>query len=458
MSDQRIFKKAMAAYERQHFGSARKMFEKLLRDEPNHLDARYLLGTLYAQQGQRQKAFHHLTIAAQLDSDSPMIKTNLGILHQQEGNLILAEKYFLSAIRIDETLYQAHFNLAVILQTQDRFPEAVVALNNTLRFAPDFFPAHLLLGKTYQKTGNTLLGEQSVKKALELQPGNLEALHLLANLLSKAGKLPEARRTYQRILEIQPADVSASYVISILDGETPDAPPRGHVQAIFNELAESFEQHLGSLGYQGPDQLLNLLQDNIDGEMSFNCMLDIGCGTGAAGRVFRNVVNHQIGIDIAEHMVEKSRQTGVYDELRVAEPGDLKDDDGKYDLVVAADVFPYFGDLDLIMPVLHRLMENDAYLLFTTEVFTTEGHSGDGDFRVNRSTGRYQYSDPYLHSIAGRHGFRIVHMKMANLRQESGLWLQGHYCVWQKHSDDLDSFMDRRKLHSTPATQESIHY
>lgn len=429
-STQRLFKKAMEAYERKNYGAARKSFEKLLASEANHLDARYLLGTLYAQQGQRTKAFHHLNLAAKLDPSSPMIQTNLGILQQQEGNLVLAEKYFRSAISLDSDLYQAHYNLAIILARQHRVTEAVESLMATVRIAPLFFDAQFRLGKLQQSIGNLPAAEKAVKKALEILPGNLEALHVLANVLAAGGQFEAVKEAYRHIIKIDPKDASAGYALSILGGEKPQAPPRAHVQNLFNQMVETFDLHLNRLGYSAPERLFAMLQEAENDEKKFHKMLDIGCGTGAVGRVFRDRVDYLVGIDIAEKMIERSKQAAVYDELRVAELGELSETDSGYDLVVAADVFPYFGNLDPVMNQLNKRMSEGGYLLFTTE-----RHADADDYHIDNTTGRYQYSDAYLRHIAEKDGFEVVQMNAEQLRQEKGAWLMGHFCLWKKRPD-----------------------
>lgn len=427
MSSQRAFQRAVEAYERRSLGTARKAFEKILRNEPNHLDARYLLGTLCAEQGQRRQAFHHLNKAAELDPESAMIRTNLGILYQQEGDLVHAEEFFRAALRRDDSLFQAYFNLAVVLYKQHRLGEALATLRHTLRLAPHLFNAHLLIAKVHKEAGDTAQAEISIRKAIELQPEHVEALHLLANVLMAQQQYPEARGIYQRIISLSPEDASAAYAFRILNGERPDAPPRQHVQGIFNELAESFDDHLEELGYRGPQILLELLNGLFSQGHRFRRMLDIGCGTGGAGQAFRDQVDYCQGIDIAERMVDISRETGCYHQLAVAEVQDLPAEDADFDLVVAADVLPYFGDLAKVLPAIFQRMESGGYLLLTAEQL-----NGDGDYRVDTASGRYQMSGAYLRQAAQEHGFEVVAMETHPLRRERGEWQDGLFSIWQK--------------------------
>ena len=426
MSNQRMFKRAVEAYERRSFGVARKAFEKIIKNEPEHLDARYLLGTLFAQQGKSKQALHHLNIAAQLDPESPMIQTNLGILYQSEGNLIDAEALFRAALRKDDCPFQAYFNLAVVLYKQHRLSEAIASLQTALLMAPHLFDAHMLLAKVYKEAGDLVYAENSIHTALDIQPENVEALHLMANILAAQDRTPEAREIYQRIVSVAPNDESAAFVLSVLSGDKPNTPPGSHLKSIFNEMAESFDAHLDELGYQGPRHLLELFDKHVKDEDHCLRMLDMGCGTGGAGRVFRSRIDYLSGIDIAERMVDASRETGCYDKLRVADIHDLPDWEQNFDLVVAADVMPYLGDPEQVIPAIRAHMTPGGYLLFTTE-----RNSEVDDFHIVHTTGRYQVSDDYIKRVAEENNFTIIEMRIEPLRREKDQWIEGHFCVWQ---------------------------
>ena len=56
MSLDRIYRQAIKAYENKDLLKAKKLFLKILKYHPQHLDAHYLLGTLLAEQGLHKKA------------------------------------------------------------------------------------------------------------------------------------------------------------------------------------------------------------------------------------------------------------------------------------------------------------------------------------------------------------------------------------------------------------------
>lgn len=84
-------------------------------------------------------------------------------------------------------------------------------------------------------------------------------------------------------------------------------------------------------------------------------VLDMGCGIGLCGPLFRDVAAHLTGVDLSPRMVVKSREREVYDELR--DRGfmeELETHRGKLDLILAADVFVYTGSLEAVFPACRR--------------------------------------------------------------------------------------------------------
>ena len=427
MSLDRIYRQALKALENKDLLKAKKLFLKILKNNSDHLDAHYLLGTLFAEQGLPRKALHHLNEAIRINPNSAMIHTNLGILHLQSKDLISAEKSLRTALAIDETLYQAHFNLAIVLQQDNHITESIDHLLSTLKIDPYFFPALLQIAQIQKESGDLVSAEFHARKAVKLQPENIDALYFLANILAQSEQVEQTIEIYQQLLKLNPDDESAAYVLGILNEKTPDAPPRIHFENIFNEISDEFDHHLQELGYQGPRQLLSLLHKTEKAETKFNRLLDIGCGTGAVGQLFHDQVKYLMGIDIADKMLGHCEQTGLYDDLDCSDIFDLDAKYTDFDLVIAADVFTYLGELNPIIQAISQRMTSGGFLLFTTE----RGESAKG-YYVDKLSGRYRFSDDYLKEIAQKQQFKIIHMQTEPLRKEKDEWISGHFCIWQK--------------------------
>ena len=427
MSLDRIYRQALKAFENKDLPKATKLFLKILKHHPNHLDAHYLLGTLFAEQGLHRKALHHLNEAVRINPNSPMIYTNLGIIHLQSNDYKSAEISLRTALAIDENLYQAHFNLAIVLQQTHQITESLDHFLSTLKIDPYFFPALLRVAQIQKESGDLVSAESNARKAVKIQPENIDALYLLANILAQSEQVEQTIEIYQLLLKLNPDDESAAYVLSVLNEKNPNAPPRTHFENIFNDIADKFDHHLQTLGYQGPRQLLSLLQKTEKTQTKFNRLLDIGCGTGAVGQLFHDQVNYLMGIDIADKMLGHCEKTGWYNDLECADLLSLDAMHKDFDLVVAADVFPYLGELNPIIQAIGQRMSSGGFLLFTTE----RDEIAEG-YYVDKLSGRYRFSDEYLKEVAQKQQFKIIHMQTEPLRKEKNEWILGHFCVWQK--------------------------
>jgi SAM-dependent methyltransferase len=118
---------------------------------------------------------------------------------------------------------------------------------------------------------------------------------------------------------------------------------------VFGEYAPTFEEHLvGKLKYRVPEQLVQAIGATSaaatgDGKLDIS---DLGCGTGRVGELFRPLARSIIGVDLVPQMIVKSRERGVYDEVVQSEVAEfLHETDRRFDLILAADVFIYIGDL-----------------------------------------------------------------------------------------------------------------
>jgi len=356
-----------------------------------------------------------------------MIYTNQGIVFLQIGDYQSAEKSLRTALAIDETLYQTHFNLAIVLQQTGQREESLQHLHSTLNIDPYFVPALLRAAQIQKQSGDLVSAEFNVRKALGLQPENIDALYLLANILAQSEQVEKTIEVYQQLLKLNPDDKSAAYVLNILHEEIPGSPPRIHFENIFNEMADDFDHHLQGLGYQAPGQLFSLLQKTENNKTRFNRLLDIGCGTGAVGQLFHDQVDYLMGIDIADKMLGHCQQTGLYHDLACSDIFELDAVSKDFDLVVAADVFPYLGELNPIIQAIGQRMTSGGFLLFTTE----RGETADG-YYVDKLSGRYRFSDDYLTQVAQQQQFKIIQMQTERLRKEKNEWISGHFCMWQK--------------------------
>ena len=156
-------------------------------------------------------------------------------------------------------------------------------------------------------------------------------------------------------------------------------------------------------------------------------MLDLGCGTGLCGMPFRDIVKRLTGVDLSPRMIRKARERGIYDELLL---GDLltplQGRDARYDLIVAADVFIYVGDLSAIFAACKIALRPGGLFAFSTE------HEADAPSYVLRTSGRYAHPTEYIRTQAHEVGLTEFSIEQAIIRQEEGNPVAGQIFVFQQ--------------------------
>jgi len=122
------------------------------------------------------------------------------------------------------------------------------------------------------------------------------------------------------------------------------------VRHLFDQFSADYDNRMmGQLDYAAPRILKDLADLVMPGRDRLS-VLDLGCGTGLAGMVFKSRAARLDGIDLSPAMIGKARARGIYDSLAV---GDIETAlRGRYDLIMAADTLVYLGDLTL--PVQNR--------------------------------------------------------------------------------------------------------
>ena len=365
-------------------------YRKVLQLQPEHADSLHMLGVIAYQAGQYDEALSLILRAGELMPPNAGVYTNLGNVLQARGQLEEAVAAFRAAIKLAPEDVIAHNNLGNALRLQGKTEAAIDSFNRALAIDSGYTDAHVNLAMTWQVMGHDDHAASSYEQAVKLDPGNKPAAHMLASLR----------------------------------GETTDSAPSEHVERLFDGYAERFDKHLvATLGYSMPG-LLRREVDRLQGmDAHFHDVIDLGCGTGLVGVAFHSICDNLTGIDLSARMIDRARERDVYGSLRVGDVvTSLEEDQGRYDLLICADVFPYIGNVQPLFSAVSRHARNGALFAFSTEL-----HPGEGF--VLHPTGRYAHSQKYLRTVAAEYDFLVMTMRTGNLRKHKGQWIRGDLVV-----------------------------
>ncbi len=215
--------------------------------------------------------------------------------------------------------------------------------------------------------------------------------------------------------------LGAALKIARLDGTAPDAMPAAYMRALFDDYAPRFDRHLvEGLHYRGPELLAAALSEVAPGRI-FERALDLGCGTGLMGRALMGRAKEIDGLDLSPAMVAKARETDLYTTLSVAsiEEGLGRTPDESYDLLTAADVLVYVGDLSSVMVEARRVLSLDGLFAFTVQA---DPH--DMGFTLGPDL-RFAHSRSYVEDRVVATGLGLEHIEAASTRIEKGVAVAG---------------------------------
>lgn len=437
--------------------TARRLYGKILRQDPAHPEANHLLGLLLAERQDYETSLTHLERASALAPASAEIQNNLGNVYRARANLDRAEQCYRRALALAPGMAQAHANLGVVCKLRGRLDEAADHYRRALHLNPTMAGVHYTLGVVLQEQGNPAEAIEHFRRALALDPGaadvhaslgqalkkqnrieeavehfqravalnpRLAVVHeALGQIYKERGKSDEAVACFRRAAECAPGNLAMQFQLAALTGEPMASAPQSYIGNLFDQYADTFDRHLvEKLEYDAPQRLRSLF-DACDSGRRFRQAVDLGCGTGLCGEKFRDVADRLVGIDLSPKMIRKAEEKKLYEALWLGDIVEiLGQDDESYDLILAADTFIYLGDLEPVFHSVARRAGAGTLFMFSTETCETGTY-------VLRRTCRYAHSRQYIQSLAGKYGFSVITCQTAPLRRDAGEWITGDYYV-----------------------------
>ncbi len=264
-------------------------------------------------------------------------------------------------------------------------------------------------------------GAMAVARA-GLGSGIAEAsLHsVLAHALVAAGRMGEAAPHFAAAARLSPGNGYLAHLAAAATGEGTERATESYVAALFDGYAPRFEASLLSLGYRVPGLVRRMVERHCPavaaGQERLGPVLDLGCGTGLVGVALADYLGGPLtGIDLSRGMLEQAAAKQLYAGLHECEIGAfLQQGVPPQALIVAADVFIYFGRLEEVLGQCRAALAPDGMLIFSLERSEPYGPP----WRLGPS-GRYAHAPDYLARCLSEAGLVLVEQRMEDLRLET---------------------------------------
>lgn len=377
----------------------------------------------------------------------------LGDSAQAAADSALAVPAYGRAVAIDPGVWPWRVAQADTLFQTGRTAESVAAYQALAAERPDAAPVRLGLARALSAEGRKDEALEEYHEAVALRPDHRDAVLELSSLLVESGDALGAVERLQPLSRRDPEDAglhhhigrawialrepekalgalrkardldsddqfgSGTLIAALESGAGADLSA-AYVRALFDRYADRFDQDLmGKLGYAAPD-LLRRAVDRLGGGSGLR-VLDLGCGTGLAGVTFRPLAGHLAGVDLSPRMVDKARARALYDDLQVGDVVKaMEAAPAAWDLLVAADVLVYIGDL---APVFRAAA--DALVPGGRFAATVERIEGEG-FALGPAR-RYAHAESYLRRTAEEAGLQTLLLETCAPRREKGVDVPG---------------------------------
>ncbi len=356
-----------------------------------------------------------------------------GLAHMQAGELTQAEASFVKSLVLAPARASTLANLGIVRLTLGRPADAMPALQQATALQAGDAALWLRLSQAQLALEQNAEGVASLDRALAIDPANATAWSNRGMALRALGLEDQAIASFEQALARGGDAALLNYYLAALRHEAPPASaPRSYVEHLFDDYAADFQQHLRQgLQYRAPELLVGqaLAQTPaVQGKpIPWAAVLDLGCGTGLCGPLLRPHALRLEGLDISAGMLAQARALGAYDTLHHDDATEfLRQSETRWNLVMAADVFIYMGDLEPVFAAAARRLAPGGLVSFSVE--TPPDPLAP---MVLLPSMRYAHSEAYVRQLAARHSLAVANLRAGTLREERGKPIAGLFVCLQ---------------------------
>jgi len=263
-----------------------------------------------------------------------MKKTIYDLIQKQleAREFIKAEKVLKELLRFNSKDVAALAGMAYICLEQNKFSETITLVDQALLIEKNSSQLYYFNALANYRTGNIEKAKQFLDKSKACFP-NYSSIDTLA-----------------KSIELSELEQSDSHHLNIKNK--------------FDRSPTEYDEGRSKANYDTPQLIFNEVSRLRQG--NFNRVLDLGCGTGLSGELFRKDSKYLCGVDLSSEMMELALQRKIYDDLiemdilnylNTCQPK-------SYDIIIASSVFIYFGKLDQLFLQINKILNDDGILCF----------------------------------------------------------------------------------------------
>ena len=184
------------------FSEAEKLYEEVLKIDPNHIICLNYFGVMLAQTNRTDRAEQLFLKANKIQPNNPFVNNNLGNIYYESGDYNKAIPYYEAAISFKSDFIDPNLNLGIIYINQEKLEKALDHLKRVIHIQPANIRSYAIIATIYKKQRNFKNALDSYQKIFEIDPENLVANTGVVDLFSTLHIKNLTNNNSQELIEI----------------------------------------------------------------------------------------------------------------------------------------------------------------------------------------------------------------------------------------------------------------
>jgi tetratricopeptide (TPR) repeat protein len=198
-------------YSSGHLQRSAEIFIEILRDQPDNIDALFMLGVMSAQTGNFNFAIEYFQKTININPTHTGAYYNLGNVYRDTGRMNEAFRCYQKVTQLNPGYTEAYINLGIIFRALGRFHEETACYHKAIQLDPRSAGAFFNLGRSFFDKEQFDKALACYEKVIRLNPNFAQAYMNLGLVLRIKGRHEEALSCYQKVIQINPDDAEAHW-------------------------------------------------------------------------------------------------------------------------------------------------------------------------------------------------------------------------------------------------------
>lgn len=376
----------------------------VLSADPGHVGALHCLSRIAREHGDADAAMDFIAAACSRAPTAAELHLERARVHVARGDLPEAEAALRQSIENGGGI-EPQLALVDLLVVERRFAEALPIAETLVAVAPAAGAGFRRLGQLQRSLGAEDLAMQSFARAVELDPADGASLFEMATHWQVTGRSEAAAAALRRYLQLDPLDArgARTRLAELLEPAQAEPAPAADPDDSLRH-ARRMRCLVERAARLGRRRLVTL---------------ELGCGDGAAGTVWRRLSSHLVAVEAEEGAADEARRRGIYDVVNTASPAQHLADlpAAFFDLIAAPVALTRSHALSPFFAGASRTLRRGG-------LFAVALHADARGAEITILPGqRFRHSDAYLRRLADAYGFEmtsLVRLQERTRRRDGG--------------------------------------